>query len=385
MPIVQEETAMRHGPVIAIVCDAISPYSHGGRERRYEELLPWLAEGAEVHIYTMHWWDGPPVYTEGGITYHAISPSLPLYTENRRSIIHALRFGLASLSLLRHRFDVLEADHIPYLQVFALRIVSWLKRKPFIVTWHEVWSRAVWWEYLGWLGMVAWPIELLAMRLPDLIIAASPETAERLHAILGERAAVTTVPNGINVSDIRDVCADAASTDLVVVGRLIKHKRVDMVLDAVAQLHAQGLHVTCRIIGDGPEWLRLRNQAERLGILPSVDFRRDVSEQKELYALVKAARLFVSLSAREGFGIAVLEAIACEVPVLTTYAPDNYAQYLVQRYVNGIVVEPTLEAVVAGTRALLGEAGNQVEIAGDVADWVADYDWSALAARLGVI
>jgi len=373
---------MSQRPVIAIVCDAIHPYSHGGRERRYQELLPWLAERAEVHIYTMHWWDGPREYTEGGIAYHAISPRLPLYTENRRSISHALRFGLASLSLVRHKFDVLEADHIPYLQVFVLRIVSLLKRKPFIVTWHEVWSRATWCEYLGWLGLIAWPIEWLAMRLPDLIIAASPQTAERLHRILGNNAQVAVVPNGINISDIRSVDADPVGTDLVVVGRLIGHKRVDMVLDVVAQLHADGMHVTCRIIGDGPEWPRLRQQAESLGIIQAIDFRRDVSEQKELYALVKAGRLFMSLSTREGFGIAVLEAIACGVPVLTTGASENFAQHLVERYASGIVCESSLEAVVAGTRKLLGDAGNRSVLAEEAADWVREYDWSALAARL---
>ena len=78
---------MKQRPIIAIVCDVIYPYSRGGRELRYHELLPRLTEHADIHVYTMHWWDGPTTYSDGGITYHAISQLFPLYTDNRRSVI----------------------------------------------------------------------------------------------------------------------------------------------------------------------------------------------------------------------------------------------------------------------------------------------------------
>ncbi len=81
-----------------------------------------------------------------------------------------------------------------------------------------------------------------------------------------------------------------------------------------------------------------------------MEFRADVGEQKELYALLKSARLFVSLSVREGFGMAVLEAIACGLPVLTTSAPDNHAQHLVREYSRGTVCGPGLDTVTAAVR-----------------------------------
>ena len=69
----------------------------------------------------------------------------------------------------------------------------------------------------------------------------------------------------------------------------------------------------------------LHAQAQRLGIEAAIDFRHDVWEQKDVYALMKAARVAVFPTSREGFGIAVLEAIACGLPVVTTSAPDNLA------------------------------------------------------------
>jgi glycosyltransferase involved in cell wall biosynthesis len=371
--------------VIALVCDVMYPYSVGGRELRYHHLLPRLAERAEVHVYTMQWWKGPPVYEHDGVTYHAISRLLPLYVNGRRSIRQALHFGLASLRLLWRHFDVLDADHIPYFQVFVLRLVSAIKRKRFVATWHEVWSRSYWCEYLGRAGWAAWAIERIAMRLPDRIIAASPETAARLQGALGSRKPITAVPNGIDLPAIRNVSSGCKVSDLVVVGRLMEHKRIDMLLDVVALLHGRGSPVVCRVIGDGPERAALERRARDLGISHAVEFRRDIREQKELYSLVKAARIFVSLSAREGFGIAVLEAIACGVPVLTTSAPDNLARHLVARYSRGVVCQPTVNAVAAALAELLTKE-DLPQGHDDNADlWISDYDWSAMAERVATV
>ena len=373
---------MTNRPIVAVVCDTIFPYSQGGRETRYQELLPRLSERFEIHVYTMRWWDGPRSYTSDGVTYHAISPMLPLYTGNRRSLRQALGFGLSCLRLLRCDFDVLDADHIPYSQLFVLWAVARLRRKPFIVTWHEVWTRAYWCQYLGWPGWIAWLTERLAMRLPDRIVAASPQTAERLSSLLRGRIQITTVPNGIDFNLIRETSAGADMTDLVVVGRLIEHKHVSMLLEVLAILRASGIHLTCRIIGDGPARAALADQAQSTGITSVVEFRDRITDQKELYSLIKAARLFVSLSTREGFGLAVLEAIACGIPVLTTSAPDNHAQYLVARYSRGTVCGPTLEAVTAAVRSLLIDAEPRARAEHNTDPWVVDYDWSVMADRV---
>jgi glycosyltransferase involved in cell wall biosynthesis len=366
-------------PVLALVSDAIYPHNPGGKELRYHELSRRLAQHADVHVYTMRWWAGPRARTVDAITFHVISPLLALYAKDRRSLRQAAVFALACLRLVTCRFDVLEADQIPYLQILTLRLVATLRRKRFVVTWHEVWGRSYWRQYLGRLGWAAWSAECLAMRLPDHIIAASPQTAERLRSILGTRASITVAPNGIDLDAVRNAHPDPATTDLVVVGRLLAHKRVDMLLEAVALLHASGTPVTCRVIGDGPERSSLHEQAKVLGIGHAVDFRHDVREQKDVYALVKAARMFVFPSAREGFGIAVLEALACGVPVITTSAPDNLAQYLVARSACGVVCDPSASAIAAAVDRKLAESGSPSDDDGWAADsWLADYGWDAI-------
>jgi glycosyltransferase involved in cell wall biosynthesis len=257
-------------------------------------------------------------------------------------------------------------------------VVATLKGTPFIVTWHEVWNREYWTDYLGWAGWLAWAGEFLAMRLPDHIIAASAQTADRLSGTLGSRKLITTVSSGIDLDLIKSVTAHPVPSDIIVVGRLIEHKRVDMLLDVIADLRAQGTYLTCRVVGYGPARPALSEQAHRRGLHSAIDFLDRVDDPKELYSLLKAAKVFVSLSAREGFGIAVLEAIACGVPVLTTSAPDNLSQHLVKQYSRGVVCAPKPAEISRSLLELLhDEDGPRDEASTD--SWVVAYDWESLA------
>jgi glycosyltransferase involved in cell wall biosynthesis len=379
----QEAAPPSRRPVVALVSDVIFPYHCGGREIRYHEVSRRLTGCADVHLYTMHWWDGPATRKEDAVTLHAISPLRSLYTHTRRSLRQAIVFAIGCFRLLSARFDVLEADHMPLVQIPALWFVATVKRKRFVVTWHEVWGLSYWRQYLGWAGVIAWLLEEVSMRLPDHIIAASSHTAQRLRASLGPRASITVAPNGIDLDAVRAAYPDPAGTDLVVVSRLMSHKRISLLLEVVAYLHAQGQPVTCRIIGDGPERDDLLAQAQAENIDWAIDFRHDVREQKEVYSLLKAAKVFVLPSTREGFGIAVLEALACGIPVVTTSDHDNLAQYLAERSSKGVVCDPTVPAIADAVQKLLARHGLSADdgIDGDDA-WLAEYTWDATTDRL---
>jgi glycosyltransferase involved in cell wall biosynthesis len=341
--------------VVALVTDAIYPYFRGGKEVRYYEMSQRLARWADVHVFTMKWWEGPTPRSDGQVTFHATSRLYPMYSGERRSYREALFFAISCFRLFWFHFDVIEVDQFPTFHIFTLRLITWLKGKRLTVTWHEVWDHAYWCEYLGPAGNVAYLIQWLAMRAPDHLIAASTETADRLREVLGKRASVSVVPNGIDLDGIQNSHPDDMRVDLVTVGRLLPHKNVHMLLKCVALLHAAGLPVTCRVIGDGPQRAALHQLAHELGIDHAVDFRHDIWEQKDVYSLIKAARVAVFATAREGFGIAVLEAIACGVPVVTTSAPDNLAQYLVARSASGIVCAPSVVAIADAVRVLLAD------------------------------
>ncbi len=368
--------------VVAIVTDAIAPYHRGGKEQWYQELAPRLNRYVDVHVYSMKWWKGPTTVIHDGVPYHAISRYMPLYGGKRRSIGQAIGFALSCFRILRVDFDVLVADHMPYLQLFPLKLIALLRRRPLVLIWHEVWSRQQWRAYLGTAGIVAWTLERLSAKLPDSVIATSALTAERLTLRI-PRVPLIVAAGGVDLDLALRTEPAGEVVDVVSVGRLMAHKRLDLLLDSVALLAEREQPITCRIIGDGPERPALQRQAQRLGIEHLVEFRRGVGDD-ELLSLVKAGRVFVFPSEREGFGIAALEAIACGIPVITTSAEHNHARHLVPRSTRGVVCEPTAPALAAAVDSALtrGPAPGPDTRFHD--HWVREYDWGTLAANIAV-
>jgi glycosyltransferase involved in cell wall biosynthesis len=98
---------------------------------------------------------------------------------------------------------------------------------------------------------------------------------------------------------------------------------------------------------------------------------------------MKSAKVFVFPSAREGFGIAVLEALACGLPVVTTSAPDNLAQHLVARSSRSIICDSSAPAVAAAVKRILAERASRSGVdAGSDEPWLADYTWEAATTRV---
>ncbi len=363
---------------IAVVLDAVHPYSTGGRETLYRHVIAEMhKEGHEVTVYTMKWWDGPKRTTSEGVTYQAIMGYVPLYTGTRRSISHALRFAAASFRMVTYEFDVIDADHMPYLQLFPLRLVAWLRRVPLVATWHELWGPTYWREYLGPLGGIAAAFERLATMLPRRIIANSPETQKRLIDIGVPADRVVTLAPGVEIDKVRRA-EKHEGYDLLYAGRLLSHKGVELALESIHLLHERGISVTFGVVGIGPQSEELKRRTAELGLTEHVAFLGNLQEQSTLFSLMKGSRLFVLPSVREGFGLVVLEAAAAGLPTITINHPDNYSKELVIEGVTGWVCEPTAaalaDAIANGLRTPLDVATGAVAL-------LQEYRWEAAGAK----
>ncbi|MGD0343919.1 MAG: glycosyltransferase [Acidimicrobiales bacterium] len=98
---------------------------------------------------------------------------------------------------------VVEADDVPHLPLFTLRLLTKLRRRPLVVNWYGVWGSEHWVNYLGRLaGTVAWWVERRAMHLPDQILAVSTGTADRLRAYVGDSVPSSVVQDAIDLDRI---------------------------------------------------------------------------------------------------------------------------------------------------------------------------------------
>jgi len=326
---------------IALVYDAIYPYIKGGGEKRYYEIAKRLAiKGHEVHLYGMKLWKGRDVIRKEGIYLHGICPSKPLYTKDgRRSIWQAIFFGINCLKLFKEDFDIIDCCGFPYFSLFAVKLVCLLKGKKLNSTWHEVWGKDYWKSYLRSLWIFGYVIEKLAVKMPDKIIAVSPTTAFRIKNELGYIGPIVTIPNGANLEEIKSVKPSRIKSDIIYAGRLLDFKNVDLLIKTVGLIKNQLPRIKCLIIGDGPEKHKLLELSNKLKLEKNVQFTGFLEKHEDIYALIKSSKVFVLPSTREGFGIVVIEANACGIPVITVCHKDNASKDLVEEGENGFTCQ----------------------------------------------
>ena len=108
---------------------------------------------------------------------------------------------------------------------------------------------------------------------------------------------------------------------LLTVARLVAHKGVDTVLKALPAVLERAPDVRYAVAGSGPERDGLEKLAHKMGVADQVRFLGEVGEA-ELPALYNLASVYVGASRRgaptgvEGFGISLVEASACGLPVV---------------------------------------------------------------------
>jgi glycosyltransferase involved in cell wall biosynthesis len=152
---------------------------------------------------------------------------------------------------------------------------------------------------------------------------------------------ISVIPNGIDVDAIR--AGEPFPTDSLVVlsaGRLESYKNVDLAVRALAHLDDR---FVLAVAGDGPARAALEALAANLGLTPRVRFlgRLDSATLNRWY---RTARVYVSMSGRECFGITLLEALAAGASVVAADTP-------VHREVLASVAQANVELVPTGSPA----------------------------------
>jgi len=351
---------------IAFVSDAVYPYHKGGKEIRLFEIATRLAKrGHDIHIYTMKWWTGANVIQEHGVTLHGISPVYPLYTsKGKRSIKQSLLFPLYILPcLIKEDFDILDVDQMPYFPVFPSWLVSRIKRKRMIVTWHEKWG-SYWFKYLGIVGLFGYLVEKCTEALSKRVIVVSQLTADRLA-----KKRQTLIPNGIDLEEIKAVAPSKEQYDLIYAGRLIDHKNIDLLIRVANKNNYKTL-----ITGTGPAEKKLQKIAKN-----NVHFLGALKDHKEVFSYMKSSKVFVALSEREGFGISVLESLGCGTPVVTSNHKDNAGKALIKSGYNGCISLLT-EADVE--RAIEYCMKHNAEMRAHAIASAEKYDWNAIVDKI---
>jgi glycosyltransferase involved in cell wall biosynthesis len=340
---------------LCLLYDCLFPYTIGGAERWYRNLAERLvAAGRDVTFVTLRQWEIGEEPDIPGVRVVAVGPRMPLYKDGKRRIWPPLRYGLGVFwHLLRHprRYDWLHMASFPYFSLVAAGLLRPMSSYRIAVDWHEVWSRDYWREYLGPLGWVGWQVQRFCAKVPQVAYAFSKLHGARAKAA-GVRGAVTLLTGEYAGGEHQSLTSAAEPSTIVYAGRFIPEKRVPLLVEALAVLMREDRDLRAVLYGQGPELERVRDRVAELGLTDRVQLPGFVGAD-ELEAGMCGAAAIVQPSAREGYGMVVVEASARGVPVVVVQGEDNAAIELVAAGRNGFIADAEPEALAEAIRACM--------------------------------
>jgi glycosyltransferase involved in cell wall biosynthesis len=349
---------------------------------------PWHPEAGGAEQYA---WEMGLGLTARGAVVHYLSARAPGQSRrDRRDRIAITRLGgrfavypLVLGWLLAHRrsFDaVLDCQNgIPFFTPCVLP-----RRVPVLCVMHHVHTAQFGVHFPRWLAWAGRMLEGPAARLAyrrHACVAVSPSTVTAMRDRLRWRGDIYLIPNGV-----RAPAAPPAGTPprqaLVLVGRLVAHKRASRILPIAERLRGSG--VTIDVVGRGPGSAPLAAAAAARGLTGTVRLLGFLPEE-EKQALVAGSLLHLSTSQGEGWGLCVLEAAAAGVPTvaydvdgLRDAVRDGETGWLVR---DGEQIEDVAEWAVKE----LADPDRRAAVAAACRAWAAQFSWDRSTARMATL
>ncbi len=303
------------------------PKSVGGLAQHVYDLTnAYPDQGVEVHLLTAGEKGAPSFEQVNGVKVYRVEP---YQVSSPDFVTWVAQFNVALLEkaipLLADTggFDIVHAHD--WLVAYAARAIKHAGRLPLVVTIHAT-------EYGRNYGLhndvqrhisdIEWWLTYEAWKV---ICCSRYMEGEIKHVFQLPQDKVAIIPNGVNVANFQTRSDKAsrsfyAATDekiVFYVGRLVKEKGVQVLLDGAPEILANYPQTKFIIAGKGPHLGALKQQAELLGIANRVYFTGYINDdvRNSLYSWSDVA-VFPSLY--EPFGIVALEAMAARTPVVVS-------------------------------------------------------------------
>ena len=215
------------------------------------------------------------------------------------------------------------------------------------------------------------------------LIAVSPSTRAEMRRQLGLRGPIHIVPNGVDPLPPSRVPRSPTPV-IAVVTRLVPHKQLHLLVEAVPDLLGRWPDLHVDIAGTGPAREALLAQVNGLGLERVVSLPGRVSEQAKS-DLLSRAWLTVAPSLGEGWGLTVLEANAMGTPAVAHDVPG--LRDSVRDQVTGWLIAPGCGLAAALIKALteLTDAHRQCSVADQSRAWAGKFSWDVSAERLASV
>jgi glycosyltransferase involved in cell wall biosynthesis len=252
------------------------------------------------------------------------------------------------ISLLHRRTlrqcDIVKTNQIPGGEA-ALRTARWFG-KPLIARCGYMWSFNVAKEKGEQAAREARGVEeTLFSAASRIVVTTAAMAADVKRRVEGAGERLHIVPNYVDVESFRPDAGTLPQFDLAYVGRLAQEKNISSLLEA-----ARAVGASLQLVGDGP--LR-QNLIDKPGDVNwQICWRRRV-RNSDLPPVFRAAKVFVLPSSYEGHPKALIEAMACGLPVIGGDSPG--IRELIRHGENGCLCGTDAASIRQAIRTLLGD------------------------------
>jgi N-acetyl-alpha-D-glucosaminyl L-malate synthase BshA len=256
---------------------------------------------------------------QAGLSFHQVrTPTYPLFREPQ----YLLSLANKVLQVAREfRLDVIHAHYaVPHATAALLArqvLASTLSSAPKLVATLHGTDITLVGNDPSYSEIVAYSIEQ-----SDVVTAVSESLKEDTRRELRVSRPIRVIPNFLDptlhrrqaLPELRRRYADDDTRLVIHVSNFRPVKRIDLVMETFDRIRRE-VPSRLLLVGDGPELSTAYRLGRQMGITHLVEV---LGAQEEVPPLLSIADLFLLPSALESFGLAALEAMACELPVVAT-------------------------------------------------------------------
>lgn len=367
---------------ILLLYDCVYPESVGGVQHRNLEIAREL--GRRGHRVTIGGWTSHPRRLDARVRVISLPFATPIYGSNgKRSALASMRYALACLTLPLSQYDVIETANIPYIHLIPLAIRCFLFRRTLVVTWHEFWGE-YWSRYVS--PPQAWvyaAIERMVAHVGTRAVAVSRLTAERVQQERRGSEQVARIPCGLDLNRIRAATTGVvrSSNRLIYAGRLSVDKRLPLLIRAMGILKLLDPSIRLAIVGVGPDRADLEKLAVDASVSDCIEFAGSLQSADDVWREIARARIAVTASSREGFGMFPLEAMACGTPVVYCDSSDSALSEIIPVGRCGLMAQATPDSIASSIQELLKDASLWHLMSTNATTDVQRYQWENIAEQ----